>query len=93
MPGFVAPSATPKARTGKPNRPKRSAEARHPFREKAVDPLQHASPTIPAFPLRHRLTNGKTGFNSKPGQPGFGRLTVRPSAPSRGSGKEHRAKG
>jgi hypothetical protein len=58
-----------------------------------VDPLQHASSRLPNFQTRHRNTNSKSGFNTKPAHPPAGRLAQRPGSPNRGSGKVHRAKG
>jgi hypothetical protein len=90
---FTSPSGSPpKMKSGKANRPKRSAEvAANPFNEKARDPLRFASAKIPAFSDRHSHTNGKFGFHTSPPRPPAGRLAHRPGKPNRGSGKEHRA--
>lgn len=59
--------------------------------EKKSDPLRHAAPRIPPFADRHRKTNAKFGFNTKPARPPAGRLAVKPGKVNRGSGREHRA--
>jgi hypothetical protein len=91
---FIAPSASPKARTGKPNRPKRTDEdatglSAQPRKYALTDSF--ASDKIPSFATRRKNTNNKTGFNVVPSRPPAGRLAERAPAPSRGSGKEHRA--
>jgi len=85
---FTSPSgATPKTRTGKPNRPRRSGEVGMSTKPEYPITDSMASDAIPPFATRRRNTNNKSGFNTKPARPPAGRLAECPSAPSRGSGK------
>lgn len=63
----------------------------HPNVDVPVDPLRHASNSIPSFVKRHSHTNNKHGFHTNPARPPSGRLAHRSGKPNRGSGKEHRA--
>jgi hypothetical protein len=93
--GFASPGPSPKARTGKPNRPKRSTEdATGLSAQPRVHPITDtfASKTLPGFAERRAHTNNKSGFNTIPARPPAGRLAQRASTfpVSRGSGKEVR---
>jgi hypothetical protein len=87
MASFTAPTVSPKAKTGKPNRPRRTAESTHPFGEKPNDPHRFGSSSIPSFATRKARTNPKSSFCACPAQAPVGRLAQRAKAPSRGSGK------
>lgn len=88
---FTSPSgATPKMKTGHVlPKIKRKHDTQH--LECQLDPLRFASDKIPGFASRHSKTNNKHDFHATPARPPAGRLAQRPSKPSRGSGKEHRA--
>jgi hypothetical protein len=77
MPSFTSPTVSPKAKTGKPNRPLRTAESRHPFGEKNHDPHRFGSESIPSHATRKANTNPKDGFHCCPAQAPAGRLAQR----------------
>jgi hypothetical protein len=66
---FVAPSASPKMRSGKPNRPKSCNEDATGLSAQPRDYAitdSFASKSIPDFGSRKVSSHTKSGFNSKP---------------------------
>jgi len=89
--GFASPSSQPKSRSGKPNRPKRSADAADGLAAQPRDyPITDSfgSSAIPSFATRRANTNNKSGFNCTPAKPpGSKRLAQRPGDPPHDRGK------
>jgi len=95
MASFPSPSSQPKMHVGKANRPKRSSDGPNngltaqPRDYPITDDFATKKDDFPTFAERHRNTNNKSGFNSKPACPPSGRLAQPPPYdPCRGYGRE-----